>query len=382
MKAIIIGAGIGGLTTAIALEKQRITVEVYEKSPEIKVAGAGLSLWKNALMVLDTLGVGESLREGAVSGHDGALRSALGEILASMQQYDDSGVMTAVVHRSELHHLLADAMQSPIYTGKVFTHYENTETGVIAHFEDGTIVEADVLIAGDGIHSPVRKQMLPDSEPIYSGYTAFRGVVSFDHARLKGVWGESWGNGLRFGITMLSDNRVYWFCTDNVPANVRYDAIARKQYIQRLYSGWHEPIADLIAETAEDAILHHDIYDIAPLSTWQDGHVILLGDAAHAMTPNLGQGACQAIEDAYALAYCLAGNENIHMGLAQYQALRMPRTKQIMQQSRQIGKVGQLDNPLICWMRNRVVKLVPENIRNQSLHQVAAYDIKDEMSKL
>lgn len=382
MKAIIIGAGIGGLTTAVALEKQGISVEVYEKSSEIKTAGAGLTLWKNALLVLDALGVGQSLREGATSGHDGAIRSASGEILASMQQYDESGVMTAVVHRADLHRLLAEAIQSPIHTGKIFTYYENTENAVIAHFEDGTIAEADVLIAGDGIHSPVRKQMLPDSEPIYSGYTAFRGVVSFDHSRLKGVWGESWGNGLRFGITMLPGNRVYWFCTDNAPENVRYDKKATKAYIQNLYAGWHEPIDDLIAETAEESILHHDISDIAPLSTWQDGSVILLGDAAHAMTPNLGQGACQAIEDAYALAHCLAGNETIAIGLAQYQALRIPRAKQIMQQSRQIGKVGQLENPLLCWLRNRIVKLVPENIRNESIAQVAGYDIKHQLQNL
>src|SRR5690606_15009716 len=119
-----------------------------------------------------------------------------------------------------------------------------------------------------------------------------------------------------------------------------------------LYAKWHDPIADLIAETPTEAILHHDVYDIAPLSTWQDKRVILLGDAAHAMTPNLGQGACQAIEDGYALAQCLANHSPIDRALAQYQALRMPRTKQIMQQSRQIGLVGQLENPLICYLRN------------------------------
>ena len=290
MKAIIIGAGIGGLSTAIALEKEGICAEIYEKSSEIKAVGAGLSLWKNALIVLDALGIGQAVRKGAVSGHDGAIRSASGEILTSMQQVDESVVMTAVVHRADLHRLLEDATQSPIHTGKAFIRYEKNENGIRAHFDDGTMAEGDVLIAADGIHSPIRKQMFPGSEPIYAGYTAFRAVIPFEHSGLNGLWGESWGRGLRFGITMLSDNRVYWFCTDNAPAGQFYEASARKQHLQSLYAGWHQPVEVLIAETPASDILHHDVYDIAALAGWQDGHVILSGDAAHAMTPNLGQG--------------------------------------------------------------------------------------------
>jgi len=374
MKAIIIGAGIGGLTTAIALEKQGIDIEIYEKSDAISAVGAGLSLWKNAIFVLEALGLKHELQQHAIAAGEGAIRSHTGDVLASMSQ-EGAEVMTVVVHRADLHEMLHRAIQTPIQLSKTVTHYQNTGNGVIAYFDDGTIAEGDILIAADGIHSPIRQQMFPDAQPIYSGYTAFRAVVDFEHARLKGVWGESWGIGLRFGITLLSGNRVYWFCTDNAPAGQRYQPVEAKQYIEGLYGDWHDPIADLIRATPVSAILHHDIYDLAPLSSWQDGRAVLLGDAAHAMTPNLGQGACQAIEDAYALAHCLANSNTVEQGIADYQAVRLPRAKQIVQQSRQIGRVGQLDNAIICWIRNQAVKLVPSGIRNQGINQVAAYDI-------
>jgi 2-polyprenyl-6-methoxyphenol hydroxylase-like FAD-dependent oxidoreductase len=174
---------------------------------------------------------------------------------------------------------------------------------------------------------------------------------------------------------------VYWFGTENVaPGQYQPTAEALKAHLQALYSGWHEPIPQLIAETSPADILHHDIYDLEPLTTWIDQHVVLLGDAAHAMTPNLGQGACQAIEDAYALAHYLASASSIEAALAYYQLLRLPRAKNIMQQSRQIGAAGQLNNPMLCWVRNQAVRLMPASIRDRSLNTVVNYDVTRALS--
>jgi FAD-dependent urate hydroxylase len=382
MKAIIIGAGIGGLATALSLQKQGIESVIYERAAEVRADGAGLSIWANALRVLDYLGVYEELAAIAAMQGKGGLYTSKGAIL-SQAENDSSKIDTTlalVVHRSDLHEALLSKLQKPVCTGREFSHYEQLGETVCVQFKDGSSDTADLLIAADGLYSGIRLQMQPKSLPVYSGYGAWRGVVNFELAKVGDYWGESWGQGQRFGIAPIGKNRIYWFATSNLPAEKRFTGAESKAYLLRQFADWHDPIPELIACASAESILYHPIYDIEPLEKWVDGRVTLLGDAAHAMTPNMGQGACQAIEDAYALGQLLGNCSSITMALAQYEALRMPRAAAIMSRSRQIGKVGQLTNPLLCWLRNTALRLLPSGAQEEALNAVIQYDIVKTMA--
>jgi 2-polyprenyl-6-methoxyphenol hydroxylase-like FAD-dependent oxidoreductase len=387
MKAIIIGAGIGGLATALSLQKQGIESVIYERAAEVRADGAGLSIWANALRVLDYLGIYEELAAKSAIQGKGGLYTAKGAIL-SQAENDSSSIdstLALVVHRSDLHEALLKPLKMPVCTGREFSHYEQLGETVRVHFKDGGSETADFLIAADGLYSGVRLQMQPKSLPVYSGYGAWRAVVNFDYSKVSDYWGESWGKGQRFGIAPIGENRIYWFATNNLPAEKRFTGTESKAHVLRQFADWHDPIPEILAATNAESILYHPIYDIEPLQHWVNGRVALLGDAAHAMTPNMGQGACQAIEDAYALGHLLGGvlslraaDENctsITMALAQYEALRMPRAASIMTRSRQIGKVGQVTNPLLCWLRDTAVKLLPSSAQEDALNAVIHYNI-------
>src|SRR5688572_22273059 len=199
MKAIIIGAGIGGLCTALMLEKQGIEAVIYERAAEVRADGAGLSIFANALRVLDELGLADKLREISSKQGKGGLYNHKGMIL-SQAENDPSSIETTlaiILHRADLHEALLENLKSPIRLGMELSHYQQSAGNLRVFFQDGSEDSADILIAADGLHSKVRLQMQPKSLPIYSGYGAWRAVVEFDHAKVGDFWGESWGMGER-----------------------------------------------------------------------------------------------------------------------------------------------------------------------------------------
>jgi 2-polyprenyl-6-methoxyphenol hydroxylase-like FAD-dependent oxidoreductase len=374
-KAIIIGGGIGGLSAAIALQQAGIKAEVYECVPDMREVGAGIMLWANAVKALDKLGVGEAVREMMpLTDGGGGINTRRGGVLTQFTVQESLrhfGAPMVVVHRAELHQLLMERVES-LSTGKACAGFEQTENEVIVRFEDGSEARGDVLIGADGIRSVVRGQLFPQSTPRYAGYTALRGMVGFDHARVK-LWGEGWGQGERFGLAPIFGNRVYWWATKNIAAGTRFDDV--KTALLSMFKGWYDPIEQVVEATDAVHILHNDVYDIAPLKTWSVGRVTLLGDAAHAMTPNIGQGACQAIEDAVVLANCLRENVNVFGGLTQYEARRVGRANRIASLSRMIGTVAQWENPVLCAARNTLFKRLPAGMRMRQLGEVAGYEV-------
>jgi 2-polyprenyl-6-methoxyphenol hydroxylase-like FAD-dependent oxidoreductase len=243
----------------------------------------------------------------------------------------------------------------------------------------------DLLIGADGLNSTVRAGLFGPEKPRYAGYTAWRAVVEPGRGLL--AWGtgfESWGRGARFGCVHIGGGRVYWFATRNVPEGEKDGPVGSpagpKAALIGFFGGWHHPIPELIAETEDGAIRRDDLYDREPLaSSWGTGRPTLLGDAAHPSTPNLGQGACQVIEDAVVPARCLQedGSKNAANGvpsaLRRYEDLRWEHVAWIVRRSRTLGRIGQIENPLLCRLRDAALKATPARVQLRQLERVMRY---------
>jgi len=374
VKAIIIGAGIGGLTAAVAFQKAGIEAHVYERSPELREVGAGISIWANAVNALDALGLGNDVRTRSVPGGVARIRTSGGSTL-SAASYDELtrrfGAALILMHRADLLAVLAgETNPQRVHLGFECTKITQDNGGVRAEFANGETAEGDVLIGADGLHSVVRTQLFGDSAPRYSGYTAWRAVAVLSHPNIVG--GESWGCGQRFGVVPLSDGRVYWYATHNAPAGGHDPKDGAKEALLKLFQGWHEPIEALIE--ASGTILRNDIYDRDPLPAWSKGRATLLGDAAHPMSPNLGQGGCQAIEDGVELAVSLAKSKSVEAGLDEYQRRRIARTSKVVLRSRKIGEMAQWGNPVMCWLRNTLIRATPQSVVQRQVDWVVGYD--------
>lgn len=376
MRVIVIGGGIGGLTAAIALHKVGIDAQVYEQASVLREVGAGISLVANALRALDTLGLAGVIRSQSVTGVQAGLRTPNGGILVAIpaDELTEQVGTVAVIHRADLLALLAQHIDPErLHLGRTCVGLEQDGDGITVRFQNGETARADAFIGADGLRSVVRTQMF-GSQPIrYAGYTAWRAVVNFNHGNI--IAGETWGRGCRFGIVPMSGGRVYWFATNNTPEGERDPDGRTKENLLRLFRGWHEPIESLIAAAKEGSILRNDIYDMDPLPGCVLGRAALLGDAAHAMTPNLGQGACQAIEDAVVLGACLKKNASVERALLEYQGRRIPRTRKFVLRSRWLGVIAQRQNPALCWLRNASMRATPKWMAARQVRSLLGFEI-------
>jgi 2-polyprenyl-6-methoxyphenol hydroxylase-like FAD-dependent oxidoreductase len=376
MRVIVVGAGIGGLTTAIALSRRKVDVEIYERATRLADVGAGVSLWPNALKALHQLGMKAALDAMSFVSDVGALRIADGTFLSRTTATEfvrRFGFPTTVFHRAELLAALVQAATTiPIHLGRPCRDFEQSGDRVTVHFADGTEATGDVLVGADGLRSVVRERLGIPGALKYAGYTAWRGVARFDTGDL--IAGETFGCGQRFGVVPITGNRVYWYATDNVAEGGRDEPAAAKQRLLERFRTWHAPIPAVIAATDAEAILRNDIYDRDPVEQWGEGRVTLLGDAAHPMTPNLGQGGCQAIEDGLVLARHLGGGPDVPTALRAYESERIPRTSSIVTSSRRVGQMGQIASPIFCKLRNVALGMIPLSMTYRGLESVAGFE--------
>ncbi|WP_067549065.1 FAD-dependent monooxygenase [Nocardia crassostreae] len=363
-KALIVGGGIGGLATAVAFARQGWDVEVLERAERITEVGAGLSLWANALRALDALGLGDRVRARAVDDGSAGIRDSKGRWLSRV---DAEAIRTRfgspiVLHRADLLDILREAVpESALRTG--ISVSEVRADGSVVH--SAGVSTGDVIVGADGIHSVVRRAVCGEVTPRYSGYTALRVVVT--PTAPMGDLGETWGKGERFGFAALADGRAYCFAAVNAPAGAPSGGLRE---LRARFGDWHEPIPSLLAAADESALLHNDIHFLPPLPTYVSGRIALIGDAAHAMTPNLGQGACQALEDAVVLAEVAAHDPD----LARYDAERRPRTRMIADRSERIGVVAQLSWAPAVAVRNAIMRLIPASAQIKALVPVLEWE--------
>lgn len=358
MKIAVIGAGIGGLVAAVGMQRDGHDVVVYEQREDPSPAGAGLTLFGNAFDALDMVGLGEAVRD-VPSGAIAAMRAGQREPSGAWLMTTPPSAVASLrsVHRIELHRVLTEALQPG--TLRAGTPALVSETGSPEVSVNGRTESFDVVVVADGIRSRNRAALGLDAGVRYAGYTAWRGVTDAPVA-LGGEAGETWGRGSVFGVVTLPDERVYWFATLSTPADTVFPN--EHEAALSLFADWHAPIRACIEATPAHQLMRHDIYDLAKLPTsFKLGRTVLLGDAAHAMTPNLGQGAGQAIEDAVTLARLLvdARSDAVDERLERYAEVRGRRTAQVWQRSRFTGKVAQAAHPLAAGLRDAVLRLTP-----------------------
>ncbi|MFI7482094.1 FAD-dependent monooxygenase [Kocuria sp. M1R5S2] len=370
-RAVVVGAGVGGLAAGAALARTGWQVAVHDRAPALEPVGAGISLWPNALRALDVLGVGDAVRARSVRGAGTGIRRPDGRWLG---RTDLAGALTArfgdplvVLARAELVGLLGGLLPpgalrpgSPVEgvaPGDPVTG-EPARVGLA----DGEQVEADLVVAADGIRSGLRSSLFPAHPgPVYAGYTAWR-LLAPAPAGAQGS--ETWGpGGRRFGVLPMAGHRVYCYATATAPPGTAHQDEAEELRLR--FGDWHDPVPEILGGLRPGQVLHHDILDlVTPLPRLAVGRVALLGDAAHAMTPELGQGGCQALEDAVTLAALAAGTP-LPAALERYTGLRLPRTTRVAARSRSAARLTQASGAVGTRLRDlsgRIVTRVPARV--------------------
>jgi 2-polyprenyl-6-methoxyphenol hydroxylase-like FAD-dependent oxidoreductase len=373
-RVLIIGGGIGGVTTALALARKGIDAQIYEATPELKPVGKGIWVPANALQVLQRLGLSEPVARAGWR----LERIQLRTIKGLLQDYDLQkaqerfGHTNISIRRADLLRVLAEPLPKDVlHLGKRFTGFQQDTGGVTARFDDGTEVRGEVLVGADGIRSLVREQLFPGVPLRYSGQTCYRGVGDMElPADLTRTCWEVWGGDYRFGFSAIGQRQAYWFAPVTAPANSPMPEGSLSAWLSRQYAHFPGPIPDILRNTPDSEIIRTDLHDFAPISSWWQGRVVLIGDAAHAMTPNLGQGGAQAIEDGYALAEKLASAARPEEAFEQFQMLRMPKVRWIVKTAWRFGRMAHLRNRFLQGLRNFVLRWTPQKLNDRLMIKV------------
>jgi len=358
MRALIVGGGIGGLAAAVALQRVGIQVAVFEKAPHIIEVGTGLSLWSNAMVALRRFGLeAAALEAGSVIEQTRTFLST-GEPFGSVDFAalgEKAGAPSICLHRATLQRLLLDAALNgdprSVRTGRECTGFEADAAGVAARFSDGSREHGDVLIGADGIHSVIRGQLFGSERVRFGGYLAWRGIAEGASPLPEREALVVVARGSQAGCFQCGERRLYWFLTRNAAPGSHAGPLGNRGEAIECIKNWRVPFRSFVEATEEDAILRNDIFDHPARRVWGVGRVTFLGDAIHATTPNLGQGACQALEDAVVLADSLRRCASVEAGLRGYEARRRDRANFVIGQSWRIGTILQLTRPVGVWLR-------------------------------
>ncbi|UQN08979.1 FAD-dependent monooxygenase [Deinococcus sp. QL22] len=353
-RVLIVGAGIGGLGLAQALIRTGMQVKIIEKVACWRPVGAGLILSGNALRVMNRLGLSESLMQVGHPLAAASLTDAGGRLLQTIS-YGASGGAVAL-RRADLQAVLSQGLTEQIYFATTLQALHQTTEGVDVTLSDESAHQFDVVVGADGLHSAVRHLVFGDLPKQYAGYTSWRFVVSSSgpqHAV------EMWGRGCRLGLVPLGGGQTYGYVTANALEGQSGDSLNRAAEVRARCTEFGGVGPELLSSLQTDIpVIRTDIHEVH-LPRWVQGRVALLGDAAHAMTPNLGQGAAMSLEDAWVLGQQLKAAPNVPAALARYEALRRRRVNQVQTASHFLGRVGQLEADGLRRLRDVGMRLTP-----------------------
>lgn len=369
-KIAIIGGGIAGLTFARCLSNSDYDIHIFEKKPVFGEIGAAISVFPNALCVMDEIGLLNSVLGTSGKFENVYLKKDSGSILSKSSPSSDYPVIC--IHRADLHKILLTDIKASLHINSGVKNFKNLDDGTVeVVFENGNSSVFDAVIGADGLHSVTRKHVINDQKPIFRGYNIWRGVVktNFD----IGYASETYGKGQRVGIVPIKNGVYGWWATCNEEFLQDDSPEGTKPKLKRLFGDWHYPIPELIENT--EVILKNSLSDRLPQKGWAKGNIILIGDAAHPTTPNLGQGGCMAIEGAYLLAKCISKYGLSSKAYSIYEKHQFPRSKEIVNESLKLGKIGQTANPALIALRNFFFKITPSSVAMRMIDKYFSYRV-------
>lgn len=368
VRALIVGGGIGGLATSIALERVGIQATVFERAPVARETGSGVQIWTNGMEALQELGLAEQIQQqGALIERFQIRTWRRGTVLVDVPLGDFARAHNdpvVCVSRCDLHRTLA-ARAGQVQFGMNCIGFEQHSDGVTLRFDNGHQEHGTLLIGADGIRSAVRTRQVEHTQPRYRGYHELRALTRFSDPHFPpGAFWIFWGHGARFGMADVGHGLVWMFAVVNARERTVKLSNEQKQDLLSCFQGWAAPVEALIAATPPDDIYQTNIYDIEPMQQWGSGPVTLLGDAAHAITPNLGRGAGEALVDATTLAASLRGcaPTDVSQALRRYEAQRIGPTAIVARRSRRMGWMGQWQNGPACTFRSLLMRTIGRRV--------------------
>ncbi len=369
----IIGAGIGGLTLANALQAKGVDYRIYERAEELRPVGAGIILANNAMQIYEKLGLKKKIEEkgnpiSSFTITDRRLRCISGINLKYFEE--KHGVQNIAIHRGVLQQLLLSNLKKSPKQGYELIDIQEQEKRYQLKFTNEKVVSSEMVIGADGIRSQVREVGLGGGVIRDHGQICWRGVADFElPENYQNELKEAWGGGDRIGFVKIADNKTYWYALKSINKTSTYT----KDQIGHYYEDYNPVVKELILATSNNAIHEAHIEDLKPMSRWYRNNICLIGDAAHATTPNLGQGACQAIEDAYYLADSLSRSEP-SVAFDEYQKIRKPKADTIVKLSSRIGQISHWENNLAVGLRNLFMKMTPEWVNRLQSKKIFSID--------
>ncbi|MEQ6121782.1 FAD-dependent monooxygenase [Reichenbachiella sp. MALMAid0571] len=364
----ILGAGIGGLTTAIALCQRGFSqIKVYERQESSANAGAGLVLWPNATCILHHLGLDVEISKIGGRVLKMIRQSSDGELLGELSITDLEkaiGFSSYAVSRHELTQILLDKLKGLHidinYSRNVENIYIDKDNQTCVEFSDEEKITPDIIIGADGrMKSIARKFVTGNNKPFYQHYVNWVGLIDgtpLDINQHKSVQ-DYWGVGERFGYVPISDTKSYWAGCKRLPLGLGEPSGGNKHELVSIFKSWSHPVREIIEATAEENIRRIEVFDNDPIQQWHLNNVCLLGDAAHAALPTSGQGACQAIEDAWHFAQCLSNHPNdLDLAFTNFEKLRYDKTKSITLGARGFAASLFNEDKTFCKIRNENAK--------------------------
>ena len=369
----IIGAGIGGLTTAIALRHKGFHVRIFEKSNQLKHIGAGIILASNAMMIFDKLGCKDEIESKGNILAAMKITDADLEIISSMDlKYFETlfGVNTIAIHRGDLQDILLNALEGvEIHLGYELKTIEVKAETMILEFGNDIKASSSMLIGADGLHSKVRDYVSVNSSLRDAKQVCWRGIAEYKlPLNYQNRLYEAWGSNARFGFVQISKKEVYWYALKTFKNQADEYDVGK---IDKYFINFNSTVKDLLFSTTIENIHSATIIDLKPINNWHKGNICLIGDATHAMTPNMGQGACQSIEDAYVLADCLA-KYSATDAFSAYQKIRYKKVNKIVKTSWMVGKIAHVQNFFLIKIRNFVLSIIPASVSRKQSEEMFA----------
>lgn len=367
-KIAILGAGIGGLTTAIALSQKGFNnITLYDRMHSPLEGGAGLVLWPNATCILNNLGINSEIKE--IGGDISSMIrwSSEGELLGKLSIKDlekTIGYSSYPVTRHGLQRVLMDKLKSRdvniSYAKNAERIYLAENNNACIEFSDQETVTPDIIVGADGrMRSVARKFVAGSNTPIYQDYVNWVGLIEntpIDINKSMSIH-DYWGIGERFGYVPIKKNKSYWAGCKKLPVGLGEPRNGNKAELTSIFKNWPDPIQEIISNTRENNIRRIEVFDHNPIERWHLNNVCLLGDAAHAALPTSGQGACQAIEDAWHFAECLEkGGNDLEQSFVQFERSRYQKTKSIILGARGFAESLFSEDPAYCKTRNENAK--------------------------